>query len=77
MGVNLPRDSKVATSLTTNQLVGTPPKREYEVFVGSMNKWVLFYNGMKLPQGDVCTDECPNLMETLGVGYHIWLGWNM
>jgi hypothetical protein len=32
---------------------------------------------MILPQGDVRTDECANLMETLGVGYQMWLAWNV
>jgi hypothetical protein len=71
MGINLPRDSEVATSLAPGQLLGTPLKGEYDVFVGSMNKWILFYDGMTLPQGDICTAECANLMENLGVGYPI------
>ena len=62
---------------TTKQLVGIPLKGEDEVFVGSMNKWILFYNGMTLPQRDVHTAECADLMENLGVGYQIWHGWNM
>ena len=32
---------------------------------------------MTFPQGDVHKDKAADLMETLGVGYHIWLGWNM
>ena len=58
--VNLHRDSEVATSLTTKQLIGTPLEGEDEVFIGSMNNWILFYDGTALPQGDVCTAECAN-----------------
>ena len=43
MDANLPRDFKVETSLTPEQLVGTPLKGEDEVFIGSMNKWILFF----------------------------------
>ena len=42
MGVNLPYESKVATKLTTDQLVWTPLEGQYEVFIGSLNKWILF-----------------------------------
>ena len=37
MGVSLPCDSQVATSLTTKELVGTPLKGEDEVFGSFMN----------------------------------------
>jgi hypothetical protein len=67
----------VATKLTSDQLAGTPLKGKDDVFVGSLNKWILFYGGMTLPQGDLRKDECADLMETLGVGYQIWLGWNV
>ena len=77
MGVNLTFDSEVATSLTADQLLGTLLEGENEVFIGSMNKWMLFYNGMTLCQGDIRTTECANLMKTLGAEYQIWLGWNV
>ena len=69
--LNLPRDSKVETSLTTEQLVGTPLEGKEEVFIGSVNKWILFFDGMTLPQGYVRTFECAKLMENLGVGYRL------
>ena len=57
--------------MTTRQLVGTPLEGEDEVFMASMNTWILFFDGMRLPQGDILTAECANLMENLGVGYQI------
>ena len=63
MGVNLPVESEVATPLTASQLSGTPLEGEDQVFIGSLNKWILFYHGMKLPQGDVRTVEESNLLE--------------
>ena len=77
MGVNLPVESEVATGLTLKQLAGTPLEGEEEVFIGSLNKWILFYDGMTLPQGDVRTVERSNLPETLGMDYHLWLGWSV
>ena len=75
MGVNLPVDSEVATPLTASQLSGTPLEGKDQVFIGSLNKWILFYHGMKLPQGDVRTVEESNLLEALGSGYQLWTSW--
>ena len=38
MGINLPCDSEVATSLTTDQLLVTTLKGEDDVFIGSTKK---------------------------------------
>ena len=71
MGVNLPVESEVATPLTASQLAWTPIVGEDEVYIGSLNEWILFYHGMKLPQGDVRTVEDSNLPEALGLGYQL------
>ena len=75
MGVNLPFESEVATPLTIKQLAGSPLEGKDEVHIGSLNKWILFYHGMKLPQGDVRTVEESNLPEALGSGYQLWMSW--
>ena len=67
----------MATSLRTNQLFQTPMKDEDGVFVDSMNKWILLYDGMTLPRGDIHTAQCVNLMKMLGMGYQIQHGWNV
>ena len=77
MGVNLPCDSEVTTSLTAGQLAGTPLKGDDDVFIGSLSKWIVFYDGMTLPQGGVRMNKCANLMKALSVGYQIWLRWNV
>ena len=69
-----PRDTlscspEVTTQLTADQLTCTPLEGEDDVFIGSMNNWILFYDGMTLLQGDVHTANCTNLMEKLGVSY--------
>jgi hypothetical protein len=46
-------------------------KDEDGVFVDSMNKWILLYDGMTLPRGDIHTAQCVNLMKMLGMGYQI------
>ena len=71
MGVNLPFESEVATCLTAKQLAGTPLEGDEEVFIGSLNKGILFYHGMTLPQGDVHIVEGSNMTETLGPGYQL------
>ena len=77
MGVNLPVESEVVTPLTASQLSGTPLEGEDQVFIGSLNKWILFYHGMKLPQGDVRTVADSNLPEALGSGYQLWMSWTV
>ena len=72
VGLNLPRVLEVETSLLSEQLVGTPFEGKNEVFIGSIIKRILFFNGMTLPQGYVCTAECANLMQNLSVGYQLW-----
>ena len=64
MGVNLPFESEVATLLTTEQLDGTPLEGEDGVYIGSLNKWIVFCHEMKLPQEDVRIVEDSNF--TLG-----------
>jgi hypothetical protein len=75
MGMSLPVESEVATPLTAIHLKGTPLEGEEGVFIGSLNKWILFYHGMELPQGDVRTFEDSNLPEALGSGYQLWASW--
>jgi hypothetical protein len=69
IGLNLPCVPEVGTKLTSKQLVGTTFEGENEVFMESMNKWILFFEGMSLPQGDVRTAERANLMDNVGVCY--------
>ena len=76
MGLNLSYVSEVGTKLTSKKLAGTPFEGD-EAFMGSTNTWILIFDGVTLPQEQVCTTEYANLLEKLGVFYHMWNGWNM
>ena len=62
---------EVGTKLTSAQPKGTPVEGKGSIFVGSTNKWILFFDGMILPQGVIRTTACAGLMDNLGVGYQL------
>ena len=68
----LPVAPEVSSALTADHLKGTPHEGQNDIFVSSLPSWIIIYNGMAAPEGDVRSDESESIMSTLGCGYRNW-----
>ena len=71
----LPVDPEVSESIEPSHLRRGPFADERDIKIASLPCYLVAFNGSKLPQGDVRSEESQADMVDMGPGYKIWYDW--
>ena len=68
----LPVNLEANEAIEHSHLRGGALAEEEGAKVASLPSWLVAFKGMKLPQGDIRSDESASDLECIGVWYKIW-----
>ena len=67
----LPVNPEASEAIKIAHLRGGPLADEEGVHIAALPSWLVAFEGMKLPQGDIRLDESASDLECMGAGYKI------
>jgi hypothetical protein len=65
----LPLDLEVAKLVASNHLNDVLFQSQSNIYLSSLQVHILFYHGMELPEGNICSPDSVELMTILRTGY--------